>query len=33
MSNFRPGNVLNAFSKVNERAIKDQIVCGMEKYF
>ena len=33
MSNFRPVNVLNTFSKVYERVIKDQIVCGMEKYF
>ena len=33
MSNFRPASVLNTFSKVYERAIKDQIVCSMEKYF
>ena len=33
MSNFRPVSVLNTFSKVYERAIKDQTVCGMEKYF
>ena len=33
MSNFRPVNVLNKFSKVYERVIRDQIVCRMEKYF
>ena len=33
MSNFRPVSVLNIFSKIYERVIKDQIVCGMEKYF
>ena len=33
MSNFRPVSVLNTFSKIYERAIKDQIVRGMEKYF
>ena len=33
MSNFRPVRVLNTFSKIYERVIKDQIVCGMEKYF
>ena len=33
MSNFRPVSVLNTFSKVYERVIKEQIVCGMEKYF
>ena len=33
MSNFRPVSVLNTFSKIYERVIKDQIVCGMEKYF
>ena len=33
MSNFRPVNVLNTFSKIYERVIKDQIVRGMEKYF
>ena len=33
MSNFRPVSVLNTFSKVYERVMKDQIVCGMEKYF
>ena len=32
MSNFRLVSVLNTFSKVYERVIKDQIVCGMEKY-
>ena len=31
--NFRPVSVLNTFSKVYERVIKNQIVCGMEKYF
>ena len=33
MSNFRPVSVLNTFSKVYERVIKDQIICGMKKYF
>ena len=33
MSNFRPVSVLNTFSKIYERVIKDQIVCGMEKHF
>ena len=33
MSNFRPVSVLNTFSRIYERVIKDQIVCGMEKYF
>ena len=33
MSNFRPVSVPNTFSKIYERVIKDQIVCGMEKYF
>ena len=33
MSNFRPVSVLNTFSKIYEKVIKDQIVCGMEKYF
>ena len=33
MSNFRPVRVMNTFSEVYERVIKDQIVCGMEKYF
>ena len=33
MSNIRPVSVLNTFSKIYERVIKDQIVCGMEKYF
>ena len=33
MSSFRPVSVLNTYSKVYERVIKDQIVCGMEKYF
>ena len=33
MSNFRPVSVLNTFSKVYERVIKDQIVCGMENIF
>ena len=33
MSNFRPVSVLNTFSKIYERVIKDQIVRGMEKYF
>ena len=33
MSNFRPVSVLNTFSKIYERVIKDQIVFGMEKYF
>ena len=33
ISNFRPVSVLNTFSKIYERVVKDQIVCGMEKYF
>ena len=33
MSNFRPVSVLNTFSKVYERVIKDKIVGCMEKYF
>ena len=33
MSNFRPVIVLNTFSKIYERVIKEQIVCGMEKCF
>ena len=33
MSNFRPVSVLNTFSKIYERVIKHQTVCGMEKYF
>ena len=33
MSNFRAVSVLNTFSKIYERVIKDQIVRGMEKYF
>ena len=33
MSSFRPVSVLNTFSKIYERVIKDQIVRGMEKYF
>ena len=33
MSNFRSVSVLNRFSKIYERVIKDQIVRGMEKYF
>ena len=33
ISNFKPVSVLNTFSKIYERVIKDQVVCGMEKYF
>ena len=33
MSNFRTVSVLNTFSKIYERVIKDQIVCDIEKYF
>ena len=33
MPNFRPVSVLNTFSKIYERVIKDQIFSGMEKYF
>ena len=33
MSNFRPVSVLNTFSKIYERVIKDQVARGMEKYF
>ena len=30
ITNFRPVGVLNTFSKVSKRVVKDQIVCGME---
>ena len=33
MSNFRTVSMLNTFPKVYESVIKDQIICGMEKYF
>ena len=33
LSTFSPVSVLNTFSKVYERAIKEQIACGIEKYF
>ena len=33
MSNFRPVSVLKTFFEVYERVVKDQILCGMEKYF
>ena len=33
MSNFRPVSLLNNFSKVYGKVIKDQIASGMEKYF
>ena len=33
ISNFRLVSVLNTFPKIYERVIKDQIVCGMKKYF
>ena len=33
ISNFRPVNILNTFFKDYERLIKDQMLCGIEKYF
>ena len=33
MKNFGPVSLLKTFSKLYERAIKDQIVCGMQKCF
>ena len=33
ISNFRSVGLLNTFSKMYGRFIKNQIVCGMEKYF
>ena len=33
ISSFRPVSVLNTFCKVYEGVIKEQIVCGLEKYF
>ena len=31
--NFRPVSTLNTFSKIYEKAIKDQLVSGLDKYF
>ena len=33
ISNFRPVNLLNTFSKIYEKVIKDQLVSGLDKYF
>ena len=33
ISNFRPVSILNTFSKIYERIIKDQLVSGLYKYF
>ena len=33
MSNFRPVSVGKTFSKVYERVIKDQIVCGFHRFY
>ena len=32
ISNFRPVNILNTFSKIYEKVIKDQLVSGLDKY-
>ena len=33
ISNFRPVNIVNTFSKIYEKVIKDQLVSGLGKYF
>ena len=33
ISTFRPGNIVNTFSKIYEKVIKDQLVSGLDKYF
>ena len=32
ISNFRPGSILNTFSKIYEKVIKDQLVSGLDNY-
>ena len=32
VSNFRPVSILNTFSKIYEKVIKDQLVSGLDKY-
>ena len=32
ISNFRPISILNTFSKIYEKVIKDQLVSGLDKY-
>ena len=32
ISNFRPVSILNTFSKIYEKVIKDQLVSGLDKY-
>ena len=32
ISNFRPVRILNTFSKIYEKVIKDQLVSGLDKY-
>ena len=33
ISNFRPVVILNTFSKIYEKVIKEQLVSGLNKYF
>ena len=33
ISNYRPVSILNTFSKIYEKVIKDQLVSGLHKYF
>ena len=32
ISDFRPVNILNAFSKIYEKVVKNQLVSGLDKY-
>ena len=32
ISNFRPVSILNTFSKIYEKVIKDQLVSGLDNY-
>ena len=32
ISNFRPVSILNTFSKIYQKVVKDQIVSGLDKY-
>ena len=32
ISSFRPVSILNTFSKIYEKVIKDQLVSGLDKY-